>query len=69
VGQIKNDLDEQFTSRVVSIFGYHYIVIIKLFITTTMTTKIKSHKYKLKSCKTNLKETKAYNAEIRSYKQ
>jgi len=39
----------------------------KLFIATTM-TKINNHKYTLKSCKTNFKEAKAYNAEIRSYK-
>jgi len=38
----------------------------KLFIATTV-TKINSHKYTIKSCKTNLKEAKAYNAEIRIY--
>jgi len=30
--------------------------------------KINSHKYTRKSCKMNLKEANAYNAEIRSYK-
>jgi len=37
------------------------------FAVTTL-GNVMCHKYTLKSCKTNLKEAKAYNAEIRSYK-
>jgi len=45
-----------------------HILVSKLFIVTKNDKNKNSHKYTLKSCKTNLIEAKAYNAEIRSYK-